>query len=88
MGGERTSRTSKFWSNSRRYRLGYPFKQTNKLGVIDHYPIELEELKVKLKNTFNQQWANLWDIQKLTCPLGNIEKIRTLGTYPPQIKTH
>ena len=43
------------------------------LGVIDHYPIELEELKVKLKNTFTQQWANLWDIQKLICPLGNIK---------------
>ena len=29
------------------------------LGVIDSYPTELEELSVRLKNSYNRKWANL-----------------------------
>ena len=47
--------------------------EAHNLGVIDDYHIEMEELKVLLRETALQQWAAHWDTQKLTCSLGNIK---------------
>ena len=47
--------------------------EAHNLDIIDDYHIEMEELKVMLRETAHQKWAAQWDTQKDFSSLGNIK---------------